>query len=116
MITEKNTVLKITAGKVNEGFCAEIISDKKISSVNWCVKDTNGEILAKGEEKTGKISACFKAEEWSAEKPVLYTFEAEILYANGEKEEISDHFGFRYFETDEKYIYLNGFPFYIKPF
>ncbi len=116
MITEKNTVLKITAGKVENGFTAEIISENEIKSAAWCVKSENGEILAKGEEKTGKVSACFDALAWSAEKPVLYTFCADIEFVNGEKEEISDRFGFRYFETDEKYIYLNGFPFYMRAY
>ena len=116
MQTEKGTILKITAGKIKDGFSAEIISDKKIKSVAWCVKAENGVISVKGEEKSGKISACFKAEEWSAEKPVLYTFETEIEYENGEKEELCDRFGFRWFETDENYIYLNGYPFYMRAY
>ena len=74
MISNRETVLKITAGKVEDGFSAEIIAEKEIKSVVWCVKAENGEVLAKGEEESSKISACIKAEEWSAEKPVLYTF------------------------------------------
>ena len=116
MITKNNTVLKITAGKLCDGFNAEIIAENEIKSVVWCVKTENGATSAKGEEKNGKISTCFDAESWSVEKPVLYTFTAEITYENGEKEKISDQFGFRWFETDEKYIYLNGFPFYMRAY
>lgn len=116
MITKNNTILKITAGKITDNFKAEIIADKNIKSINWSVKDRVGAVKADGTTESNIISDVFDAEAWSVEKPVLYTFTAEISYENGETEEISDRFGFRYFETDEKYIYLNGFPFYMRAY
>ena len=117
MITSKNTVLKIDAGKVSEGFSAKIISEEPINKISWSVKDRNGIIKANGESMGEKIiSECFDALPWSVESPNLYTFDAQILYKSGEKEKISDKFGYRYFETDEKYIYLNGFPFYMRAY
>ncbi len=116
MITVNNTILKITAGKIADGFKAEITADKKIKSINWSVKDFAGDVKADGTTDCNIISAVFDAEAWSVEKPVLYTFTAQITYQNGEVEEVSDRFGFRYFETDERYIYLNGFPFYMRAY
>ena len=116
MLTENNTILKITAGKIADGFKAEINADKNIKSINWSVKDSEGVVKADGTTDSNIISAVFNAEAWSVEKPVLYIFTAEITYENGEVEEVSDRFGFRYFETDERYIYLNGFPFYMRAY
>lgn len=116
MMTKDNTILKITAGKVSDGFTAEIISRKNISFVEWKVTDTNGDRMIEGLTKCVPVSAIFNAEEWSVEKPVLYTFSACITYGDGEKEKIEDRFGFRWFERDEKYIYLNGFPFYMRAY
>lgn len=116
MITEKHTVLKITAGKAENGFTAEIISDKSIKSIKWSVKDENGDIETEGITENTAICSAFDAEAWSVEKPVLYTFTAEITFDSEETEQISDRFGFRWFETDEKYIYLNGFPFYMRAY
>lgn len=116
MITVNNTILKITAGKIADGFKAEITAAKKIRSIKWYVKDSVCTVKADGKTDINIISAVFDAEAWSVEKPVLYTFTAEITYENGEVEEVYDRFGFRYFETDEKYIYLNGFPFYMRAY
>ncbi len=116
MITVNNTILKITAGKITDGFKAEITADKNIKSINWSVKDSEGAVKADGTTDSNIISAAFDAEAWSVEKPVLYTFTAEITYQDGETETVSDRFGFRYFETDERYIYLNGFPFYMRAY
>ena len=116
MVTNKNTVLKVFAGKVSEGFKAEIISDREISTVEWKVLNCSGERVIEGVTKKTPVSAIFDAQQWSAEKPVLYTFSAVLKYADGEQEEISDRFGFRWFETDEKYIYLNGFPFFMRAY
>ena len=117
MITQNNTVLKIIAGKAENGFNAEIISDKSIKTVKWSVKDAGGTKKAEGISDDGKnICSAFDAEQWSVLRPALYTFTAQIIFENGETEEISDRFGFRWFETDEKYIYLNGFPFYMRAY
>lgn len=119
MITTKNTVLKITAGKPEDGFSAEIVSENIIEKCAWCVRSGDGEPAASGEAfGSGRrivITSQFAAEMWSAERPVLYSFEATLT--SGENEEhICDRFGFRYFETDENNIYLNGFPFYMRAY
>lgn len=115
MITENKTVLKLTALKTTEPFTAEIISEKKIKSILWSVLDNKGNIAANGEEKqNNRITKIFNANAWSIENPYLYTFEAKITYDDGSIQKISDRFGFRYFGCDEKNIYLNGFPFFMR--
>ena len=119
MISSKNTVLKITAKKIESGFLAEIISKTVIESCVWYIRDADGEIMASGEIVADSerivISAGIPAEMWSVENPVLYLFEALLISKEGE-ERICDRFGFRYFETDENYIYLNGSPFYMRAY
>ena len=116
MITNKNTVLKITAGKAVDGFTAEFCCEKTVKNVKWFVKSQSGKILAEGNSASTVISAAFDADEWSVQCPVLYTFSAEVTYEDDETEQIEDRFGFRYFEIDENYIYLNGFPFYMRAY
>lgn len=116
MVSDNNTILKITAGKTADGFKATFIADKNIASVKWDVKGEKGEVKAEGKSENTTVWATFDAEQWSVEKPVLYIFTAQITFEDGEKEKVSDRFGFRWFETDEKYIYLNGFPFYMRAY
>ena len=116
MVTNNNTILKIIAGKTADGFKAEITSEKNIKNITWNVKDQKGEIKIEAMTTRTPVSAVFDAEQWSVEKPVLYTFTAQITFDDGTTEEIEDRFGFRWFETDEKYIYLNGFPFYMRAY
>jgi len=115
MISEKNTILKITAGKAEDGFSAEIVADG-IEKISWTVTNSCGENVLSGKSNSGKICGVFDAQMWSVETPVLYTFSAVVTFENGETEELCDRFGFRYFDTDEKYIYLNGFPFYMRAY
>ncbi len=121
MKTEKNTILKLTAGKVCEGFKAEINTEANIKKLKWCVKDQSGNKAVEGTEQNVKknslvVTSSFDAKPWSVENPNLYTFEASIIFENNETEDISDRFGFRYFDTDKKNIYLNGFPFYMRAY
>ena len=120
MLTQKGTVLKITAGRVSEPMLAEIISEGEIASLAYEVKDASGAVVYRGSASEGgtrvTFSASFDAKAWSAEHPVLYTLFVNITYQNGEREEISDRFGFRYFSSDKSYIYLNGFPLYMRAY
>lgn len=120
MLTQNGTVLKITAGRVSEPMLAEIISEGEIASLAYEVKDASGAVVYRGSASEGgtrvTFSASFDAKAWSAEHPVLYTLFVNITYQNGEREEISDRFGFRYFSSDKSYIYLNGFPLYMRAY
>ena len=119
MVTSKGTVLRIRAGKTTEPMTAEITSEKEMISAKYEILDSEGKTVASGaaltEGNTARISKTFSARPWSASEPCLYTLKAEITSADG-IEELSDRFGFRYFETDEKYIYLNGYPFYMRAY
>lgn len=115
MVSSRGTILKITAGKTTDGFTAQLIA-QEIATISWNVKDSFGTLKAQGQTENAIVQAVFDAEAWSAQKPVLYTFTAEIAFTTGETETLSDRFGFRYFETDENYIYLNGFPFYMRAY
>lgn len=119
MVTSQNTVLKITASAPDEGFKAEIIAQSGIKECTFTVTDKDGKVCLEGKGEangsTAVINGMFDAMAWSAEKPVLYTLKVEIKTEDGE-EKISDRFGFRRFSCDEKYIYLNGYPFYMRAY
>lgn len=119
MVTKNKTLLKISAKKVTEPFIVGITADKKISQIKWevygkCGIEVSG--IREPNEKTEEFSESFNAVAWSVEEPNLYTFKAEITFDDGQTEEIEDRFGYRYFDCDEKYIYLNGFPFYMRAY
>ena len=120
MVSEKKTVLRITAKRVEEPVYVTLSAKDVISSVSYTVKDADGALIAEGKTVVYgtrvEFSFIADAKPWSAEKPVLYALNVNLSYQNGEKEEISDRFGYRYFDTDNKYIYLNGFPFYMRAY
>ena len=120
MTSDKKTVLKITASKPELDATASIAAPQSIKSVAWCVKDANGDVKIEGKENCDgtrvEFSFKFDAKPWSVESPTVYTLYVNICYQNGECEELSDGFGYRYFSVDENYIYLNGFPFYMRAY
>ena len=120
MISDNKTVLKLVAGKCDEPMSAEIVAERAIMSASWQITDKDGNAVASGEEHPRSTSltvySLFMAEEWSAEHPVLYTFSVTLEYKDGTREELCDRFGFRYFSVDEDYIYLNGYPFYMRAY
>ena len=116
MISSKNTVLRIVAGKVSEPFSVKITSENEVKSVAWQVFDANGVKACEGKSSTASFEGSFKASAWSVENPTLYTIKMTIEYSNGESEELSDRFGFRYMSTLGGNFYLNGYPFYMRAY
>ncbi len=120
MISEKGTVLKLTAAKCSEPMCAALSTKSAVANAVWSVTDSCGKLLAGGDVTPGccefSVSALFEAEAWSAAKPTLYTFNITLKFESGEVEMLSDRFGFRYFSVDGKYLYLNGYPFYMRAY
>ncbi len=120
MITEKNTVLKIIAPSVARGFNATLETENEILEAKYSIKDKSGKVCISGDMNVISCVASakgrFDGEMWSVECPNLYTFCAEIKYKDNSKESITDRFGFREFSCDENYIYLNGFPFYMRAY
>ncbi len=121
MITNNNTILKLTALETTKPMNIEIITQKAIASVKWEVTENGKDmpILACGEETANAETVCFEAnipnvKAWSVENPNLYVFTAVLIYADGETETISDRCGYRYFGADEESLYLNGYPFYMR--
>ena len=120
MITAKKTILKITAKEPQMGVVVEILAEKEIQDCHWSITDAVGNVCRKGNvtgtDSMVQLTACFEAQMWSVADPVLYTFSAELNYKDGSVETIRDRFGFRYFSCDNKYIYLNGYPFYVRAY
>ncbi len=142
MITEKNSILKITALKPEQGVKISLKTELPMTHIRWRVQDVSGETLISREEMesveisgysenhcccesaksidkgsdSAYLYAKFPAEQWAAEHPVLYQFAAEVTFTDGTTEHIEDRFGFRYFSCDEKNIYLNGYPFYMRAY
>lgn len=98
MITEKNTILKITAGKPQDGVHVEVVSEKRIQTCNWHITNEEGNVLSKGckKENGNRISfgTQFDAGMWSIANPILYTLEVEVVFEDNSEELISDRFGF----------------------
>ena len=116
MITSKNTVLRIVAGKVEEPFSVSIRSEAAVKSVSWSVFDKDGKEQASGAALSADFNGSFAASAWSVENPTLYTIKLKIEYENGESEELSDRFGYRYMSTEGGNFYLNGYPFYMRAY
>ena len=120
MISSKNTVLRIIAGKCDEPFSATVRAEANIKSCAWQVLDKTGLAVASGKElasaKELSFKGAFSALAWSVEEPNLYTINVKLEYENGESEELSDRFGFRYMSTEGNNFYLNGYPFYMRAY
>ncbi len=120
MITSRNTVLKLTASHPSDGLFVKLFANDAIAHAKYEIKNASGKTLAYGEIKANGNNADanvkFDAEYWSLSTPTLYLFTLNIQYISGEMEEISDRFGFRTLSSDENYIYLNGYPFYMRAY
>ena len=116
MISSKSTVLRIVAGKVSEPFSVSIRSELAVKSVAWQVSDSEGCIKASGIASSANFEGSFEAMAWSVERPTLYTLNLKIEYENGDTEELSDKFGYRYMSCDGGNFYLNGYPFYMRAY
>ncbi len=120
MVSLKNTVLKLIAGKPDDGLFARIEAKNEISTVSYEVTNASGAPLTSGTAEVSgndaSFTAEFNAEYWTLDKPVLYTVTIKILYSSGDAETISDRFGFRTLRSDENYIYLNDYPFYMRAY
>mgnify|MGYP000325663799 CR=1 FL=1 len=81
MITEKNTILKITAGKAEDGFSAEIVSENIIERCTWCVRSGDGEHAASGEALgSGRQHASGGITEWNLIALNPYFFAMRIFF------------------------------------
>ncbi len=116
MISPKNTVLRIVAGKVSEPFSVSIKSEAAVKSVAWQVFDKDGACVCEGVSASANFEGSFAALAWSVEKPTLYTIKMTVEYENGDSEELSDRFGYRYMSTVGGNFYLNGYPFYMRAY
>ena len=116
MISSNNTVLRIVAGKVSEPFSVSIKSQSSVKSVSFAVFDASGNSVSSGVAASADFKASFAAKAWSVESPTLYTLKLKVEYENGDAEELSDRFGFRYMSTEGGNFYLNGYPFYMRAY
>lgn len=120
MITDKKTIFKITAGRTDTPVVAEILAEKKILSVEYAFSDKGKTISSgkvQGNGNKAAISVLLEnAEAWSVARPYMYTLETKVTFDDGEEEKLSDRFGFRYLSADEKNLYLNGYPFYMRAY
>lgn len=119
MITENKTILKIAAAQPEKGMSAEITAEKVIKTCTFTICDASGAVLTEGQAEGGatvRFTAKHQAECWSVERPVLYTLQADLCFCDGTAETVSDRFGYRWFSTDENYIYLNDYPYYVRAY
>ncbi len=119
MITNSGAVLKLTAGKPEDGLLAQINAKSRVISASLEIKDKDENVLFSCDMAASgnyaETRAVFDAEYWTLDAPMLYTACFKLVTESGE-ESFSDRFGFRTLTADNKYLYLNGFPFYMRAY
>ena len=116
----------VTTPVVNEKY-AKVVLNTKLATAKGAdrnayrivteIKDPNGKVVAKEENKLSVFNECQFEQEfavaipalWSVENPFLYTAESKIYAGNTLKDEYTTRFGIRTLEiSPEKGFFLNG--------
>ena len=116
----------VTTPVVNEKY-AKVVLNTKLATAKGAdrsayrivteIKDPNGKVVAKEENKLSVFNECQFEQEfavttpalWSVENPFLYTAESKIYAGNTLKDEYTTRFGIRTLEIiPEKGFFLNG--------
>ena len=120
MITESLGILKITAGRTDAPASVSLTAPKTVASYSYTVTDGQGITVASGNGAPASINVAFSfvadALPWTLDAPTLYTVDIACEYSDGTCEHFSDSYGYRYLTADEKHIYLNGYPFYMRAY
>ncbi len=120
MITQNGTVLRIHASVPSMPVRAELQCPRYLDRVIYTVLDADGTEMAFGMSDGMLDGTDFEfladGELWTPDHPTTYTLRMRICYADGTEEEIEDRFGYRTISSDSKYIYLNGYPFYMRAY
>ncbi len=114
----KNTLIKFNTANLEGHIGISIEAQKDMKSVSVAVNESNGRAFYLKESCLGKaFNGDLKIENpllWSVSHPNLYSYKAEINYADGSKETEEGKFGFRTISHDEHNVTLNGEHIYIK--
>lgn len=119
MITEKKTIVKIDTNNLEGNIAYGVQSQKEIAKFCLTFSGENGEICEKV-ETTGdgkSLQGNTKVKNpllWSVATPHLYTYKAEIFYIDGEKETAEGKIAFRTLHADNRHIYLNNKPLFVR--
>ena len=116
MVTKNKTVLRLSAARPENGLGVSIFSENEIHACDYKITDRTGKLLLNGCERKSVFAVNFNGDLWSVENPVMYDFEITVKFADGSEETITDSFGFRFFDCDEKNLYLNGYPFFMRAY
>ena len=120
MITQNGTVIRIYATTPNMPVRVVLECPRYLDRVMYKVTDRDGAEMAFGMSDGMLDGTDFEfmtdGELWTPDSPVTYNLSLRIYYADGSVEEVSDRFGYRTITSDDKHIYLNGYPFYMRAY
>lgn len=120
MITETLGILKITVDRTDAPASISLKTPKTVVSYSYVVTDGHGIAVASGSAAPASADVAFSyvadVLPWTLDAPTLYTLSVTCNYTDGTCEVFSDRYGYRYISSDEKHIYLNGYPFYMRAY
>lgn len=90
-------------------------TDADVKIVNYKVLNAEEKLVSEGTASDKAFSASVPNPTlWMIENPYLYTFTADVTFADGTIESVSDTFGMRSLAVKGRDILLNGKPFYMR--
>ena len=120
MITKRGCVIRIQAADTAGNVLLSVRGASPIRTFCYAVYSPEGAPCREGARSAGgkaAFSVSFSVPQprlWSTEEPCLYRAVFSVLYANGAEERAEARFGFRTLRAEEKGIFLNGSPFYVR--
>lgn len=117
MITKQNTVVRIDANNTEGNLRFYVYSKKAVSRFSIMVSGIDGSYVFKYTPEREIFTAEGKIDNprlWSIASPNLYSYEVQLDYSDKDREIVCGKFAFRTLSCDEKNIYLNGKPLFIK--
>lgn len=120
MITETRTVVKIKSNDLSGNAVLSLRAEKTVENVILTVKESSEKefkFVYSVKGKSAEYGFCVdKPILWTLTSPFLYGFNLDILFGDGQRENVSGRFGFRNISENGKEILLNGKPLFIRGF
>lgn len=113
MISENNTIIKVTSNDLTGRVVFDVQTNKEIKNISVTILFNNKVVTNKESKDSEFIVNINNPQFWSVNRPNLYSYEMVIDYGN-DKETIKDRFGIRKISTNKKYVCINDTPIFVK--